>query len=380
MDQENSSSSDPSTIHIQVNTISTNNNEATIDNIHTEDSLLNDIYSIENNYLSGYDSPITMSLHGSNSNPDSYHNSDDEDKLELHDTSYNSMFYNKKTLSLEDISNMTQLNLLNVIQESNKKQKYKKLSLNDIERSVEKYYGPSFHYKYTTEVDFLTTYMKGQKNLYTQAKNNSQWKLNCLMIPSLLLTCGISIVNPFIGCDNDIHLAVLSGLNALVALLLSIINYSKLESSTQIFFFMANQYDKYETILEMTNSKLMLLEKDNDKKSLVLDRINEIEEKILDLIEAPIKKMGFEVVRIRYLDKSDATLQIMIDQNSNKVEIDDCANISTTVSTLLDVDDPLSQSYTLEVSSPGINRPLTRKKDFQCLILCQILSWRLLNR
>ena len=147
MDQENSSSSDPSTIHIQVNTISTNNNEATIDNIHTEDSLLNDIYSIENNYLSGYDSPITMSLHGSNSNPDSYHNSDDEDKLELHDTSYNSMFYNKKTLSLEDISNMTQLNLLNVIQESNKKQKYKKLSLNDIERSVEKYYGPSFHYK-----------------------------------------------------------------------------------------------------------------------------------------------------------------------------------------------------------------------------------------
>ncbi len=90
-----------------------------------------------------------------------------------------------------------------------------------------------------------------------------------------------------------------------------------------------------------------------------------IEEKILDLIEAPIKKMGFEVVRIRYLDKSDATLQIMIDQNSNKVEIDDCANISTTVSTLLDVDDPLSESYTLEVSSPGINRPLTRKKDFQ---------------
>tara|TARA_B100000424_G_scaffold176311_1_gene136163 strand:+ start:2785 stop:4083 length:1299 start_codon:yes stop_codon:yes gene_type:complete len=286
MEQENSSSSDPSTIHIQVNSISTNNNEATIDNIHTEDSLLNDIYSIENNYLSGYDSPITMSLHGSNSNPDSYHNSDDEDKLELQDTSYNTMFYNKKTLSLEDISNMTQLNLLNVIQESNKKQKYKKLSLNDIERSVEKYYGPSFHYKYTTEVDFLTTYMKGQKNLYTQAKNNSQWKLNCLMIPSLLLTCGISIVNPFIGCDNDIHLAVLSGLNALVALLLSIINYSKLESSTQIYFFMANQYDKYETILEMTNSKLMLLEKDNDKKSLVLDRINEIEEKIVEMKES----------------------------------------------------------------------------------------------
>lgn len=287
MEEENSSSSEPSIIHIRVNnTISTKNNEATIDNIDTEDSLLNDIYSIDNNYLSGYDSPITMSLHGSNSNSDIIHDSDDEQKLELHDSSYNSMFYNKKTLSLEDISNMTQLNLLNVIQESNQRKKYKKLSLVDIERSVEKYYIPSFHNKYITEVDFLTTYMKGQKNLYTQAKNNSQWKLNSLMIPSLFLTCGISIINPFIGCDNNFHLAVLSGLNALVALLLSIINYSKLESSTQIYFFMANQYDKYETILEMTNSKLMLLDKDNDKKSMVLDRINEIEEKIIEMKES----------------------------------------------------------------------------------------------
>ena len=75
----------------------------------------------ENNYISGYDSPITMSLHGSNSNSNSQHNSDHEDDIEIHDSSYNSMSYNEKTLSLEDISNMTQLNLLHVIQESNKK-------------------------------------------------------------------------------------------------------------------------------------------------------------------------------------------------------------------------------------------------------------------
>ena len=286
MEETNSSSSNPSTVHIQVNNASANNDENIIDIIQTEDSLIHDIYSTENNYQSGYDSPITMSLHGSNSNPDSRQNSDHEDELQISDPSYNSLIHNKKTLSLEDISHMTQLNLLHVIQESNKKKKYKKLSLDDIERSVEKYYIPSFHNKYITEIDFLTTYMKGQKNLYTQAKNNTQWKLNCLMIPSLLLTCGISIINPFIGCDNDFHLALLSGLNALVALFLSIINYLKLESSTQIFFFMANQYDKYETILEMTNSKLMLIENENDKKSLVLDRINDIEEKIVEMKES----------------------------------------------------------------------------------------------
>ena len=92
---------------------------------------------------------------------------------------------------------------------------------------------------------------------------------------------------------------------------------------------------------------------------------NDLEKKILDIINAPVKQMGFEIIRIKYLDRKNATLQIMIDQNSNKVEIDHCARISTTVSALLDVEDPLKQSYDLEISSPGINRPLTRKKDFK---------------
>jgi len=284
MEDTNSSSSSASAFHIRINNQS-NNNDTIIDNIQNEDSLLNDIYSIENNCLSGYDSPITISLNGSNSNPNSQYNSDHEDNYYASDSSNNFISYDKKTLSLEDISNMTQLNLLNVIRESKEKKKYKKLSLNDVKRTVEKYYTPTIHNKYVTEIDFLTTYMKGQKNLYTQAKNNSQWKLNCLMIPSLLLTCGISIINPFIGCENDFHLAILSGLNALVALILSIINYLKLESSIQIFFFMANQYDKYETILEITNSKLMVLSTEEEKTSLVLDKISDIEEKIIEMKE-----------------------------------------------------------------------------------------------
>ena len=107
-----------------------------------------------------------------NSNPNSQYNSDNEDNLQINDSSYNSFTYDKKTLSLEDISNMTQLNLLNVIQESNKKKKYKNFLL-DIERSVEKYYIPSSHNKYITEIDFLTTYMKGQKTYILKQKQYS---------------------------------------------------------------------------------------------------------------------------------------------------------------------------------------------------------------
>ena len=86
----------------------------------------------------------------------------------------------------------------------------------------------------------------------------------------------------------------------------------------------------------------------------------EIKELILPIIE----EMGFELVRVRYFSKKRATLQIMLDKDNNGIEINDCATISTALSTILDVNNPISDEYNLEISSPGINRPLTRKKDF----------------
>jgi ribosome maturation factor RimP len=58
------------------------------------------------------------------------------------------------------------------------------------------------------------------------------------------------------------------------------------------------------------------------------------------------------------------TLQIMVDRPDGGIEVDECAKVSTAVSATLDVEDPLTEAYTLEVSSPGIDRPLTRLKDF----------------
>src|SRR5690554_2152954 len=60
-----------------------------------------------------------------------------------------------------------------------------------------------------------------------------------------------------------------------------------------------------------------------------------------------------------------ATLQIMAERPEGGIEIEDCAKISRAVSAILDVEDPISDEYTLEVSSPGIDRPLTRLKDFE---------------
>ena len=89
-----------------------------------------------------------------------------------------------------------------------------------------------------------------------------------------------------------------------------------------------------------------------------------INKKIRTLVLPTIKQLGFELVRIKYIDKEKATLQIMIDKDNKDVQINECAAISTNISAILDVNDPISNEYNLEISSPGINRPLTRKKDF----------------
>ena len=89
-----------------------------------------------------------------------------------------------------------------------------------------------------------------------------------------------------------------------------------------------------------------------------------LEKKIKTLVRPPIEQLGFELVRIKYFDKEKAALQIMLDKDNKGIEIAECVTISTTVSAILDVNNPIDNEYNLEISSPGINRPLTRKKDF----------------
>jgi ribosome maturation factor RimP len=89
-----------------------------------------------------------------------------------------------------------------------------------------------------------------------------------------------------------------------------------------------------------------------------------IDRRIAGLIEPVLTDMGFELVRLRLMGGKSPTLQIMAQRPDGTIEVDDCAAISTAVSALLDVEDPIAEAYTLEVSSPGIDRPLTRLADF----------------
>ena len=90
-----------------------------------------------------------------------------------------------------------------------------------------------------------------------------------------------------------------------------------------------------------------------------------IDRRLAEIVTPAIEGLGFELVRIRLMGGKTRTLQIMADRPEGGIIVEDCAKISTAVSVALDVEDPVEDQYILEVSSPGIDRPLTRLKDFE---------------
>lgn len=85
---------------------------------------------------------------------------------------------------------------------------------------------------------------------------------------------------------------------------------------------------------------------------------------VADLVEPVLEDMGYRLVRVRMTGQAGRTLQIMAERPDGSMSVDDCASVSRVVSPLLDVEDPIEGEYTLEVSSPGLDRPLVRLSDF----------------
>lgn len=90
-----------------------------------------------------------------------------------------------------------------------------------------------------------------------------------------------------------------------------------------------------------------------------------IDVRLAEIVTPVIEDLGYELVRLRLISGKIMILQIMADRPNGGIVVDDCAEISHALSAVLDVEDPIEGEYSLEVSSPGIDRPLTRLKDFE---------------
>lgn len=95
-------------------------------------------------------------------------------------------------------------------------------------------------------------------------------------------------------------------------------------------------------------------------------RLMDVHDRITGIIGPTVESMGYDLVRVQLTGNARPTLQVMAERlDGAAMTVDDCAEISRAVSALMDVEDPIEVAYTLEVSSPGIDRPLTRIKDFE---------------
>lgn len=90
-----------------------------------------------------------------------------------------------------------------------------------------------------------------------------------------------------------------------------------------------------------------------------------LEARIAAIVEPVANDLGYALVRVKVMPENGCTLQIMAEDANARFTIADCETLSKDLSPVLDVEDPIDREYRLEVSSPGIDRPLVRKRDFE---------------
>lgn len=135
--------------------------------------------------------------------------------------------------------------------------KYKKLSLTDIRRQISISYEQDAVHRYSSALDILASYLKGQKIIYMESCSYTVTLLNCLMLPAIFLSAVASV------SQSQVHIMIygdliLATISAFVAFLLAIINYLKLDAAAEAHKITAHKYDKLQTSVEFQSGQVLL--------------------------------------------------------------------------------------------------------------------------
>jgi len=158
---------------------------------------------------------------------------------------------------------------------------YKKLTFEEIEHSIQKNYKNE---KLASKLDILLTFVKGQKHLYTQSYHITKQKINALVFPSLLLSGSMMVISPII---QPIYWSgyFLSGLNVLLTIFTSVLNFWDLQNKLNQYNTYANHFDRLETSLIMTRNNIFLMDNVTDKNERILKKIQETETRMMEMKE-----------------------------------------------------------------------------------------------
>jgi hypothetical protein len=167
-------------------------------------------------------------------------------------------------------------NLLNLVDNMKVKNMppFKKLDFKDVEYKINKYYSDINH-TYSSALDILASYLKGHKIIYMEAKFYCESHLNIYMMPAILFSTSATVLSSLMK-DYKWGPIFISALNGIIAFLLAIVNYLKLDAASEAHKISSHQYDKLQSTIEFTSGSVLLF-RDNDmrKQEYELEQLQE---------------------------------------------------------------------------------------------------------
>lgn len=165
----------------------------------------------------------------------------------------------------------------NIVSKNNTKVTFKKYTYKDVEKEINDNYFDEAEY-YSSALDILATYLRGQKLIYMESKGYCEKKLNYLMLPAILLSTAATVLAAVV---KDYYWGgyFLAGLNGVIAFLLAVVNYLKLDATSEAHKISAHQYDRLQTSIEFMSGKTLLFTHDISNNNLS-EKLTDIEKKI----------------------------------------------------------------------------------------------------
>jgi hypothetical protein len=159
--------------------------------------------------------------------------------------------------------------------------KYTSVTYKDIEQKLYNDFFFEKHVYYSSALDILATYLKGQKLIYMESKGFCEYRLNMLMMPSIFLSTAATVLS---GVMKDFYWGtiLIASVNGIIAFLLAIVNYLKLDAASEAHKISAHQYDKLQTSAEFLSGTTLLFHKTKD---IIQQKIDEYEKKITEIKE-----------------------------------------------------------------------------------------------
>jgi hypothetical protein len=179
----------------------------------------------------------------------------------------------------EDVSSLSDLSSNIVIASGNKKT-YKKFTYKQIQEEIKDNYFDS-QTSYSSALDIIGTYLRGQKLIYMESKSYCENKLNRLMMPSIFLSTAATVLS---GIVKEFYWGayLIAGVNGIIAFLLAIVNYLKLDAASEAHKITAHQYDKLQTKIEFLSGQTLLFD---SNKELIQEELEGVKKKIEEIKE-----------------------------------------------------------------------------------------------